>query len=508
MPKPRVAILGLHLESNAFAPEITKEADFRQRAYLNGEEILRDARSSAPVGPKEVRGFVDEMDRLGAWEPLPILMAAAPPGGPADHVFFGSCLARIEKGLANAMPLDAIYISNHGAMTTTEDEDPDGALFANVRAMVGPDVPIAATVDLHCNPSQRMVESANVVIGYVTNPHVDMLERGAEAARALREMMEGLKTSAAFIRLPIIPPTVTLLTDTGPYADLFALGRHLRTEDLLNITILGGFAYSDTTKNGLAVIATARGSDPAPARRVARQIAELAWAGRERFRPSLMSLDDAVALTKEVCADENRQPIIIADVADNPGGGGGGNTTWLLEALRAAGATRVLLGVFIDGRLASEAHERGVGARFNAVFNAEAESAMAKRLEAPATVAALHDGHFVGRRGLYAGSTVALGPTALLDLDGISVVVASRRKQCADPVFFEALGLDIARARAVVVKSRGHFRAGFDEFFEPDQVIEVDCPGLVTPMLNRLGLRNIPRPVVPLDENVVWSPPF
>jgi microcystin degradation protein MlrC len=508
MHRPRVAILGILLEANAFVPEITTEADFRRRAYLEGEEIMRDARSPAPVGPMEVPGFVDEMDRSSPWKPVPILVASAPPGGPADDAFFRRCIARVEDGLASAMPLDAVYITNHGAMTTTVDEDPDGQLYAAVRAQVGPDVPIAATVDLHCNLSQRMVDSVDVVIGYVTNPHVDMRERGAEAARALRQMMAGLKTSRAFIRLPIIPPTVTLLTAAGPYADLFALGRRLMADNILNITILGGFAYSDTSKNGLAVLVTARGSDPEPARRVAREIAEAAWADRARFHPKLTSLDDAIALVKEVCADEDRPPVILADVADNPGGGGGGNTTWLLSALRAAGARRVLLGVFIDARLAAAAHARGVGGRFDAVFNAERESAVAKRLEAPVTVVALHDGQFAGRRGLYGGTTVRLGPTALLDMDGIEVVVATWPKQCADPVFFEALGLDIGQARVVVVKSRGHFRAGFDEFFGPDQVIEVDCPGLVTPVLERLGLKNIPRPVVPLDEDVVWSPPF
>ena len=121
---------------------------------------------------------------------------------------------------------------------------------------------------------------------------------------------------------------------------------------------------------------------------------------------------------------------------------------------------------------------------------------------------ALSDGACIGRRGLWAGRALSLGPAALLDLDGrIKVVVVSNRKQCADPVFFEMFGLDIAEARTVVVKSRGHFRAGFDEFFDNDRVIEVDTPGLTSPVLSRFDFKNLPRPVFPLDQDADWAGP-
>lgn len=504
--KPRVAILGMHLESNAFAP-VTTAQDFRHRCFQQGEAILRNARAATPSWPMEVPGFVAEMDRTGDWEPVPILVTAAEPGGPAEHRFIQDCLSHMRDGLKAALPLDAVYITNHGAMTTTEEPDPDGQLYAMVRAVVGAQVPVAATVDLHCNPSHRMVESVDVLIGYLTNPHVDMRERGAEAARALREMIGGTKASSVFIRLPIVAPTVTLLTAAGPYADLIDLGQKLKGPDILNVTVLGGFAFSDTPKNGLAIIVTARGSNPAPARTLANRIAEAAWKDRERYRPRLTPLADAVAMARACGEDPARPALIFPDVADNPGGGGGGNTTWLLQAWHEAGVRNALLGLFIDPALAAEAHKLGVGATFNAVFNRVGESAVAKRFAAPARVVRLHDGKCVGRRGLYQGSAVTLGPTALLEVGGISVVVATERHQCADPVFFEMMGLDIAKARAVSVKSRGHFRAGFDEFFPSERVIEVDCPGLTTPMLSRLTFKRLPRPVFPLDEHAAWVPP-
>jgi microcystin degradation protein MlrC len=205
--------------------------------------------------------------------------------------------------------------------------------------------------------------------------------------------------------------------------------------------------------------------------------------------------------------DASRPALCFADVADNPGGGGRGNTTYMLEAFLRAGAKGVLLGIFNDAPLAEEAHRLGVGARFRARFNRAETQSFSKPFEAEATVRALSDGICVGRRGIVAGRRLALGKSAALDLGGVIVVVISDRQQCADPVFFETFGLDIAQARSVIVKSRGHFRGGFDEFFSNEQIVEVDCPGLTSPMLDRFEWTRLPRPAVPLDDDVRWTPP-
>ena len=199
--------------------------------------------------------------------------------------------------------------------------------------------------------------------------------------------------------------------------------------------------------------------------------------------------------------------LIFADVTDNPGGGRNGNTMWILEALHKANAKGVIVGIINDPDLAREAHELGEGANFNAIFNRHDVDSFSRTFEAEATVVRLMDGDCVGRCGFYAGRRMNVGPSALLDLGGIKVVVISIRTQCADPVFFEMMGLDIAEVRTVVVISRGHFRAGFDEFFGPDQVIEVDTPGLTSPILSRFDFQYLPRPVFPVDLDVEWRIP-
>jgi microcystin degradation protein MlrC len=501
-PKKRVALLGLMLESNSFAP-VTGRDDFLKRLYVAGDEFRAELNRSESRIPAELLSFQTTMDGSLEWEPAPILMGLVEAGGPMDHAFFEEVLVEMRTRLQAAMPLDGVYICNHGAMITTEERDPDGVIFEMVREIVGPDVPVVATLDLHGNVSDRMVEAADVIIAYQTNPHVDMVARGQDAARALNEMFHGLRPGAAIVRLPVTPPTVSLLTAEGPYADLINYGRTRLTPDILNISILGGFAYADTPKNGLAIVVTARGGKPA-AEKLAREIAEHAWKDHHRYVPHLTSLEDAVARALRAGEDPDMSPVILADVADNPGGGANGNTTWILEALVKAGAKGAVLGVFNDPALAREAMELGEGARFRAVFNRIEPDSFSRRFEAEATVLRIRDGDCVGRRGFYAGRRLNLGTTVLLDLGGVKVVVISIRTQCADPVFLEMMGIDIGTARSVVVKSRGHFRAGFDEYFPPDRVIEVDAPGLSSPVLSRFDFKHLPRPMFPIDRDVTW----
>jgi microcystin degradation protein MlrC len=251
---------------------------------------------------------------------------------------------------------------------------------------------------------------------------------------------------------------------------------------------------------------TTRG-DEESARRVALAIARRGWEERGRHTRRLLSLDEAVALARRAANGETK-PVIFSDSADNPGGGGRGNTTWLLAALHAALVPGVVLGVFVEPDVAAEAHAAGEGETIRAVFN-RVESEFSKRLEVGATVEKLTDGSAVGRRGVSAGKLFSLGPSALLRLDesGMRVVVGSLRRQLAEPMMLEMHGIDIAAAKCVVVKSRGHFRAGFDEFFPPGQVFEVDTPGLTSPILANFDWKRLPRPVFPLDPAARWQQP-
>jgi microcystin degradation protein MlrC len=250
-----------------------------------------------------------------------------------------------------------------------------------------------------------------------------------------------------------------------------------------------------TTRNDAALAAT-----------LAREIAERAWADRKRYIPRLTSLEDATRMALGCGSDPARPALLFADVADNPGGGGRGNTVWILESFYKAGVQGALLGIVFDPALVAEARRLGPASPIRARFNRDETHPLSGKFEADGEVLALHEGPIVGRRGISAGHSINLGDMALLQVGGIRVVVVSVRQQCKDTAMFECFGIDIAAARSVIVKSRGHFRAAFDLLFSDDRIVEVDVPGLTTPILSRVPYRNVPRPIYPLDLDMSWSP--
>lgn len=501
---PRVALMGMILESNRYAKPASR-ADFESLTWLQGEVLLAEARSPTPTLAKEFSAFVRAMDATGDWTPVPLLLAACRPAGPVQQAVFETYVEHILDGLTD--PVDAVYLCHHGAMVATHLDDPDGHIAALVRARVGDDVAIIQTLDLHANISAQSAAAVDLICGYRSNPHVDMIERGEEAAFSLRLVLARLAApKLAHVKLPLAPASIGLLTASGPYGELIDYGQRRQAElagEILNVSIFGNFIFSDVPQNGISVVVTAR-HDHAIAQTLANEIARLAWQLRERFVRPLTSFDDALAMA----LDRRRPAVIFSDAGDNPGGGGSGRTTALLAALHEAGAENILYGSFFDAALAAEAHQRGVGASFTAVFNRDAGSHSWAQWDtpfsAPARVVAVADGNVTGRLGLFAGRRLTLGRCALLAIGGIRVVVISDRTQTADPVQFEMFGVDIGAVDTLVVKSRGHFRAGFLPWFESSQVYEVDTEGLTSPVLERWPLTRIPRPSYPLDRDTCW----
>jgi microcystin degradation protein MlrC len=187
--------------------------------------------------------------------------------------------------------------------------------------------------------------------------------------------------------------------------------------------------------------------------------------------------------------------------------GGRGNTTYVLKAFVEAGVKGALFGVFNDAALVEAAHEAGEGATITARFNSAETNEFSLPFTAEATVEKLSDGQFVGTVGMVKGRTVQLGRSCLLSLGGVRIVVISIRQQCLSNDYFKHFGLDAGTARSTVVKSRGHFRAGFQHLFPPERIIEIDVPGLTSCNLANFPWKKLPRPVYPMDAETSWQPP-
>lgn len=498
----RIAILGFDIESHRYAPVSTRE-DFEDCCLAFTDDVL-EASMLKPLLDRDGQGFGGVMTSLYNWEAVPILFGTAGAGGPCDANFFEEMKQKTTDWLRAAGDLDGVFIVGHGAGITTDSDDLDGDYYETVRRAVGPNVPIIATLDLHGNVTPKMVDSTDILIAFLTNPHVDMAERSAEAARLMDEMFRGMKPTTSFIRVPLMTPQVTQLTAEGqPYGDLIRFGQTHIDETVANVSLLSGFAFNDTQHNGMSVLVTTR-NDPMAADALAQKLADRTWAERARYVPQLVSVDEA---THKAADTSRTRPIILADVADNPGGGARGNTTWILESLYKAGIKGVQVGIFYDPGLVKEARKVGEGKKFSAHFNRDEASEFSRPFTADATVVRLTDGNFRGLRGTIKDTDVRLGLSCLLDLGGILVAVISIRQQIFSSETLEHFGLNPLEANVIVVKSRGHFRAGFDHFVSAEDTFEVDAPGLTTPNLKQATWENIIRPIYPLDKDMVWNVP-
>ena len=497
---PRVALLGFTLESNRLAPAATG-AVFAENYLLRGEEIVREARGEAPRGGAFMPGFVRRMDELGPWEPIPLVHTSGSGSGVIDPEFWAAFRSEVAQGLERAGPLDGVYIAGHGAGVGDPDLDLDGELFALVRATVGEAIPLVATLDLHGFVSAAMVESADVLVAHRTYPHVDGMERGAEAAEHLVRAIRGeIAPKAAWRRLPWLVPTASQWTAADqPYGRIIAYGQDAaRRLSLLNVSILAGFQLADTHRAGFAIVATADG-DPGVAEAAVDDIARFALGERDRFVVHALSVGDAVAAASQAPARSDGPALCLVDINDNPGGGANGNSTGLLQALLDAGVEGALVGAFADPGLAAQALFAGQGATINAVLNAGSRASEAPELRRRARVlSASPDTRYRPSRGMFAGTLVECGATCALDLGGVRLAVISHRKQIMDDGLFEALGVEARSARVLVLKSTVMFRAGFDHLVPPERTWLVDADGLGRFDFTRLS-RRLPRPIWPHD---------
>lgn len=432
-------------------------------------------------------------------------------GGPLDGDDFRMLLRGVDDALRAASvvaPLDAVLVLGHGAGRTSDDLDPDGTFLAAVRRLVGPDVPVVVVLDFHANLSEAMVEAVDVVVGYRTNPHVDIAERLVEAARHLHRLLDGERTVIRHRRLPMVLPQIAQLTaPSEPLGEVMAVAATWDDPPVRNVSVFGGFSLADVPCSGASVAVTVDAGHEALAEQVVDRLALELWSRRDRYRLHAVPLDDAVAIARDVCTSGG-PPVLLADVADNPGGGAPATSTFVLRALIDAGVPTlgdVAVGLQCDLRVVEQAWSLGMGASATFVLNDGSDDALAPPLELRAEVVALTDAPLTPTRGVYAGSERHPGRCCALRAGGLVVGISSRPLQCADDDTLRHAGLDPAAAQVVVVKSRGHFRAGFDHLFTDDRIVEVGAPGVATPELHTLPWRHLPRPVFPLDD-VTWSP--
>lgn len=487
----RVLIAGISHETNSYCD---RETGLDQFWVLRGEQGIERLRGTRT----DVGGMLDACARLGA-TPLPTTLAGASPSGIIEAATYQTLRDEILDAIRQAGELDAIALSLHGAGVVDGIDDLEGDLAGAVRELVGPDVALVATFDLHGNVTQEMADALDLMFGCHEYPHVDMYERGVEAVERIPELLAGeLRPVTHIEHLPILLPTSTTLFGPARAVNERCWERECEP-GIVDCTFFHGFPYTDTPLVGSHISATAH-EDRELAERAARDVARYLWETREAFRARSLSCRDAIA---EALAVEGG-PVVINETSDNPGGGSPGDGTHLLRAMLEAELESACFGFIADAEVAEAAHEAGVGAEIGVELGGKTDSLHGPPLPLRARVRTLGDGRFTWQSPMLRGVRANLGKMARLEVGGIDVIVSSRRNQTFDTEPFKALGIDVTRYKIVALKSSNHFRAGFQELAR--EIVTADPPGLTTHHIEIFPRKHKPWAMWPLDEDARYEP--
>lgn len=460
----RVALAGFVHESNSFAPTPADHAAFRHGGgYLplsQGAALLAADRGlNLPVC-----GALAHADAAG-WQVVPILYAGAVPSAPVTRDAYDRITAAIVDGIAAAGPLDGVFLDLHGAMLAEHVDDGEGELLARIRAVVGPDVPVVAALDLHGNITRRMVEAADLLEGFRTYPHTDMNDTGRRAAAQLDRLMGGARDATAFRQLDFLIPIAWQSTLAEPGGRLYRLAAEPRP-GVAARSLFMGFPAADFPDCGPSVVAY--GPDERAVRAACDEIAEAVIAAEAEFAGEVLTPKDGVRRAMALAQGAAR-PVVIADTQDNPGAGGDSDTTGMLAALVTCGAERAAIGLMVDAGAAARAHAAGQGAVIELTLGGRSGTPGDAPYTGRFTVERLSDGICRASGPFYGGAVLELGPSACLravDAPGVRVVLTSAKAQMADREMFRFVGIDPENQAVLVVKSSVHFRADFQPIAE------------------------------------------
>lgn len=486
----RIAIGGVSHETNTFSTIRTTPDLFQQFA---GQAIL-----DAFTGTKSsLGGFIESAAREG-FTIVPTFFGRATPSGTVAAEAIETMEQRILDGIAAARAdggLDGVLLALHGAMVTEVDDDGEGHLLHRVRTLVGSDVPVIATLDWHCYISETMVNDADVLVTYDTYPHVDSWERAIEAGEILMRMVRhGLKPTAARSHPPILIFGPKTYSERAPMQTVVAKAHEIeRDPRVVTVTVAPGFPYSDIPGAG-QYFYVVTDNDPALARRYADELAAFMWEMRREFVPDLATPVEAV---RRAMAAPNG-PVILSDQGDNPGGGTPCDGTHLLGPLIAAGATNAAVAVMTDPEAAAQAIAAGVGTTITLTIGGKTDHLHGAPLTVTGVVRNVTDGIYRNKGPMGTGVQMDMGPTAVFDVNGVEILLTTKRTQPTDLEIFRSQGIEPTEKQILMLKSNVHFRAAFTPIAA--EIIDVDTPGLTTNHLDQIPYRRLQRPIFPFDD--------
>ncbi|MFO0904377.1 MAG: M81 family metallopeptidase [Pirellulales bacterium] len=484
----RIAVGELAQETDSFSPLLAGLDEFESYGLFRGEELLVRMRGAGPIGG--LFEVAEQQPHPIEWKPLVRAWAGA--GGAIRDDVFRQLLDDLLQRLRAAGPVDAVFLALHGAAASQSNDDVEGTVLEAVRRIVGPRVPIVVPLDHHANVTRRMFEHADLLVAHETQPH-DPIDTGRKTARLLFQMLQSrIRPTRAFRKLPLITPQDQFLTTAGPMKEWFDCARQWElAPGVLDVSPCPMQPWLDAAEGGWSVVVHTDG-DQALAERIAQEMADLAWSRREEFwRSERVSPADAAA--RAAAADHGL--VILSDTGDSVYGGAPGDNTTLLDALLRVEPRGWILLPVVDPRAVAAAHAAGVGAPLSLDVGGRFDAEFSRPVSVTGRVAAILEGVTVD---IVDRGVCRIGRSALLECGMLRLVLLEERTFAINhPSLYWHLGVDVAQARAVVVKTASNF-----QFFAPwrSELIRVDTPGTTQSNLHAFRWQRLPRPIAGLDR--------
>jgi len=481
-------------ETNTFSNIPTDLGEFGKQGILLGEEVLRRF-----AGTSTIEGAYVDASRQHGFELVPTVQASAIPGGLIPRETLDWMLGKLLGGIEAAGKVDGVMLHLHGAAVVEGIDDAEGFILEAVRRLVGPSVPVVSTLDLHANVTEQMVRNADLLIGYDTYPHVDGYERAREVADRLMEILRGsLKPTPALEKPPLMPPLQSMVTtEDTPMRALVELAHEIEKEKgVISASVFGGFPFADVEPAGFSALVYTDG-DASLAREKARQVARRAWELRRRWLVQPTPVREAV----ERAMRATEGPIILADIADSGAGGTAGDGTAILQCLLEMGAKGAAICSISDQEAIDKCLAAGVGATLTMKVGGKRDRLHGDPVEVTGRVKLIHDGTFIRKGPQGPGLIQTVGRTVVLEIGGpggVELMLTEHRAHPNDLQYFRAFGIEPTERKMLVLKSAAHFRAAFGPIAK--EIVEVDAPGITSPILSHFHYAKIRRPIYPLDE--------
>jgi microcystin degradation protein MlrC len=488
----RIGIVGLLQESNTFIEGKTTLDHFKEDLFLMGEDIRRNMVDA----PHEVGGFFEGLATAG-YEAVPIFLARAIPYGVIESSAFEYLVEQLLVELERADLLDAILAAPHGATVAENHPDADGYWLGKVRKVVGPDLPIVATVDPHANLSQAMIEATHAIISYETNPHLDQRATGRRAADLLTKI---LRDEIHPVQVAAFPPMAINIqsqeTSTTPLSDFYESAKELNeNHGTLSHSIILGFPYADVPEMGSAIlVVTDNNSDLAT--EIAGKLGDALWEARHTFEPNFVTPRDAI----ETAHASGKFPAVLLDMGDNIGGGSLADSTVLLEELHNSCASNSFACI-CDPESTTAAIQAGPQAELELTVGAKNDRLHGTPFTARFRVLSIHDGKFTEPEARHGGFTqFDQGPTAIietLDTD-ITVMLTTRRMPPFSLAQLTSCGLDPNKFSIIVAKGVIAPLAAYCPIAK--SFIHVDTPGVTRADMKKLSYSHRRKPMFPFEN--------